>query len=156
MEIKENLPPLFVTGLSEGEGCFSVSFSHRKKMNTNIEVRPSFSISQHRSNLALIMQLRAFFRVGAVRYSARDRTYKYEARAIKDICRAVIPHFRQWPLRGTKQQDFVLFANICQMIHANLHRNVAHLKEIIDMAYRMNQSGTRRYRKEDLLRIISE
>jgi hypothetical protein len=37
----------YVTGFVDGEGSFLVSFSKRAKMLTGIEVRPSFTVSQH-------------------------------------------------------------------------------------------------------------
>ena len=35
-----------------------------------------------------------------------------------------------------------------------LHRNREYLRLIIELAYEMNPSGKRRYRKEELLRVL--
>jgi hypothetical protein len=39
------LQPWFVTGLTEGKGCFCIALALRTKMRTGLEVRPSFSLS---------------------------------------------------------------------------------------------------------------
>ena len=148
--------PWFITGLVEGEGCFSVSFTLRKKLKLGIETRPSFSLSLNQRDLALIKELHVFFKCGAVRYSRGDRTYKFEVRSIQDLIHNIIPHFKQHPLRGNKQEHFQRFEKICHSINANLHRNKKTLLEIIAMAYLMNPSGKRKHEKESLLKILDE
>ena len=150
------LDPWYVTGLVDGEGCFSVSFNCRSSLSTGIEVRPSFSLSQKVSSLAVLKALRRFFGCGGIRYSRRDNTYKYEVRSVADLVRKVIPHFRKYPLRTAKREDFEKFAHICRSVYAQQHRDPACLREIIDVAYAMNQAGKRRYTKEDLLRVLGK
>ena len=150
------LDPWFVTGLVEGEGTFSVSFNRRRKLRVGIETRPSFSVTLHRRDLALLKALRAYFGCGAIRYSRRDGTYKYEVRSVKDLVRRILPHFERYPLQGSKRQDFEKFAQIVRWVHANHHLNPRYLRKIIDLAYSMNPAGQRRYTKDDLLRWLGE
>src|SRR5665809_25868 len=56
------LDPWYVTGLTEGEGCFCVSFAIRPKLRVGLEARPSFSLSLNERDRALLEDLRAFFR----------------------------------------------------------------------------------------------
>ena len=150
------LEPWFITGLAEGEGCFSVSFSLRKKLKLGIETRPSFSISLNRKDLVLLQGVHQYFGCGAIRYSRSDRTYKYESRSVADLLNKVIPHFEKYALRGRKQEDFDLFADICRSVHANLHRNPDSLHGIIEKAYQMNPSGKRKHEKSQLLRMLDK
>ena len=152
----KTLPPWFITGLVEGEGCFSVSFSQRKRLKLGIETRPSFSLSLNRRDLRLLEQVQAYFGCGGIRYSRSDRTYKYEVRSVPELARKVLPHFERHPLQGSKAEDFRLFAEIVRMVYANLHRNPAHLRQIIKLAYQMNPAGKRRYTQEELLRMLGE
>ena len=157
MENKSSqLTPWFVTGLVEGEGCFSVSFTLRKKLKLGIETRPSFSISLNERDLPLIKQIHEYFGCGAVRYSKSDRTYKYEVRSVADLVMVILPHFEQYSLKGTKREDCLLFNEICRSVRANLHRSKRHLPEIIEMAYRMNPSGKRKHDKAVLLRMLDK
>jgi hypothetical protein len=151
-----NLDPWFVTGLTEGEGCFTVSFTLRQKIRIGIETRPSFSLSLNERDLPLVQALHAFFRCGAVRYSRFDRTYKFESRSVGDLLTSIVPHFERYPLRGRKRQDFAIFADICRKVRGNLHMSREHLGTIVEDAYRMNPSGKRRYELCDLLRRLGE
>ena len=150
------LKPWFVTGLTEGEGCFSISFTLRKKLKLGIETRPSFSISLNQRDLDLLKQVHAFFECGAIRFSHSDRTYKYEVRSVGDLVDKIIPHFKKYSLCGSKANDFQKFSEICQKVRANQHRNKAFLKEIISLAYEMNPSGKRKHDKRDLLKVLGE
>ena len=150
------LNPWFVSGLVEGEGCFTVSFSFRKRLKVGIETRPSFSLSLNQRDLALLRQVHAYFGCGAIRYSRSDRTYKYESRSISDLTRRVVPHFEQYPLVGVKKNDFIIFSEVCRKVRANAHLNPNILRSIIEMAYEMNPSGKRRHAKRDLLRELDE
>ena len=144
----------YVTGLTDGEGCFCVSFSYRKKLNTGIEVRPSFSISLNRKDLPLLQKISQIFGCGAIRRSARDRCYKYEVRNLEDLNRSIIPHFNNYPLQGEKASDFEKFAKICKMMKANLHRSKNHLPGLIEISYSINE-GKRKHNKEELLKYMT-
>ena len=150
------LDPWFITGLVEGEGCFNISFSLRKKLKVGIETRPSFSISLNRRDLDLIRKVHDFFGCGAVRYSRSDRTYKFESRSVTDLMEKIIPHFKKYSLCGSKANDFCRFAEICSSVSANRHLNKRFLSEIIESAYEMNPSGKRKHEKRDLLRKLDE
>lgn len=150
------LDPMYVTGLAEGEGSFSVSFNFRRSISPGIETRPSFSVSLNARDLDLIKGLRDYFKCGGIRFSRGDRTYKYEVRSIKDLITKIIPHFKNYPLKGSKKNDFESFVKICEMVHANLHLNKNYLKTIIEIAYTMNPSGKRKYKKEELLKVLGE
>ncbi len=150
------LEPWYITGLTEGEGCFCVSFTKRAKLNVGIETRPSFSLSLNRRDVELIKKVRAFFGCGGIRYSKSDRTFKFEVRNITDLVKKIIPHFEKYPLVGEKQEDFKKFREVCKMVRANLHLSKTHLKQIIELAYQMNASGKRKYTKGDLLSILEE
>ncbi len=148
------LNPWYITGLVEGEGCFSVSFNLRDRLKVRIETRPSFSLSLNRRDLNLLKQVHAYFGVGGIRFSKSDDTYKYEVRDIKALSERIIPHFEAYPLQGAKKEDFEKFKSICRMVRANLHLSRKHLPEIIELAYSINPSGRRKYTKEDLLRLL--
>jgi len=149
------LDPWYVTGLTEGEGSFSVSFTLRDRFKVGIETRPSFSISLNRRDLELIKEIQKFFGCGGIRFSRKDNCYKFEVRSVGDLVRRIIPHFENYPLQGSKAKSFEGFKKICKMLRANLHLSPVHLREIIEIAYEMNLSGKRRYNKEDLLRVLA-
>src|SRR5207237_6843258 len=76
------LDPWFVSGLTEGEGCFCVSFAVRSKLRTGLEVRPSFSLSLNEKDVELLRDLLAFFGCGWIRESEVDRTFKCDSASV--------------------------------------------------------------------------
>ena len=148
------LDPWYVTGLSEGEASFSVSFNYRERVTVKIETRPFFSLTLNKRDLDLLKKIREFFLCGGIRFSRSDNTYKYEVRSLEELLRRIIPHFERYPLQGGKKEDFERFKKICQMMKANLHLSPKYIVEIINLAFEMNPSGKRRYTKEDLLRVL--
>jgi len=145
----------YITGFTDGEGCFQVSFSLRKKMKFDIEVRPSFSVSQHKRNKEIILFFQKFFKCGGVRFSSRDQNYKYEARSIKDLTNTIIPHFDKFPLQTSKQEEFERFKKVCHIINQNHHLNKAGLVEIIKLSDNINRFGNKKYKRTDLLKMVT-
>jgi hypothetical protein len=101
-----SLDPWFVTGLTEGEGCFCISFSQRHKLRFGLEVRPSFSLSLNEKDRPLLKDLQTFFGCGSLRESRGDRTVKYESRSAQKLLRCVIPHFERFRYAATRQEAF--------------------------------------------------
>jgi hypothetical protein len=149
------LDPWFVTGLSEGEGCFCVSFAVRSKLKVGLEARPSFSLSLNARDRELLGALQAFFECGWIRESRSDRTFKYEARSVRDLVDHIVPHFEAYPLRGAKRHSFHGFARVCQMIGQGDHLRPEGMAEIVRIAYEMNL-GKRRHSASALLTTLSE
>lgn len=146
----------YITGLVDGEGSFVVSFSKRNKLKTGVEVRPSFSVSQHKRNRDILFRLQTYFKCGSVRFDSHDDTFKYEVRSLDEILNYIIPHFEQYPLQTTKQQDFERLKMVCLRMKTGLHRSQAGAEEIIKVAYTMNNLGARRYTQDALLQTISK
>jgi LAGLIDADG endonuclease len=130
-----------------------VSFALRSKLRTGLEVRPSFSLSLNEKDLELLRDLQTFFGCGWIRESKTDRTFKYEARAVRDLVDRVVPHFERHPLRRSKAKSFAAFANVCRMVEQGDHLRRDGLRSIIDVAYQMNL-GKRRLARDDLLRAL--
>ncbi len=145
---------LYLSGYTDGEGSFCVSFSPRLKLHTHVEVRPSFSVSQNRDRSEVLDLYLEYFHCGTVRKNPSDKTYKYEVRSLSDLLEKILPHFERFPLLSSKQKDFEKFNLICGMMKKGKHANTSTLVDIIQIAYTMNSSGTRKYSKEYLLRLI--
>jgi hypothetical protein len=110
------LDPWFVTALTEGEGCFCISFALRPTLRCGLEVRPSFSVSLNERDRTLLEDLQAFFDCGWIRESRSDRTFKYEVRAAHDLRSSIVPHFERFPLRGCKARSCAGFSDVCRMV----------------------------------------
>jgi len=156
MEVKERTNDYligWVVGFVDGEGCFHVSFTKRKRLKLNIEARCSFSVSQNRRSLESLEILQTFFGCGGIRYDSRSQCYKYEVRDRKDLGR-VVSFFSKYRLKTNKVKDFIVFREAYKLILRNHHLSESGLRKVIDLGYNMNSSGTRRYTKEELLRLL--
>jgi hypothetical protein len=144
----------YISGYVDGEGCFTVSISPRRKLRAGWEVRPSFSVSQNGDRAEVLYALQAYFGCGSIRPDRSDKTLKWETRRLEDILDTVIPHFERWPLMSGKRRDFERFTAVCQLMAAGGHRSREGLMKIVKLAREMNPSGRRRYDASAVLRQL--
>ena len=149
------LDPWFVTGLAEGEGCFCISFSLRARLKAGLEVRPSFALSLNERDRSLLEDLQIYFGCGSIRESRVDRTFKYESRSTAELLERIVPHFQEFPLRGSKRRSFDGFVRVCRMIDQGDHLERDGLREIVSIAYDTSL-GKRRHTQDQLLRVLDE
>ncbi len=145
----------YLSGYTDGEGSFCISFSPRPKLKTSLEVRPSFSVSQNGDRQEVLAVFQRYLECGTIRRNPSDRTFKYEVRSIKDLMQKVIPHFLKYPLLSSKRKDFEKFVTICQMIYRGKHLEQDTLKKIVELSYQMNGLGARRYNIQDIRKFIT-
>ena len=146
----------YISGYADGEGCFSISFSKRPKLKIGWEVKPSFAVGQNYDRAEVLRLMQRYFKCGFMRRDYSDKTLKYEVRSIDDLVNKIIPHFIKFPLRSSKRKDLKLFGRICGKIKQHRHLKPRGLENIIILAYQMNNSGRRRYRKSDILKSLAK
>ncbi len=144
----------YISGYVDGEGCFTISISPRRKLLVGWEVRPGFSVSQNGDRAEVLHVLQEYFGCGSIRPDRSDRTVKWETRRLEDILERVIPHFVAYPLVSGKRHDFERFAVICKSMAAGDHRCRDELLQIVKVARDTNPSGRRRYDVEEVLATL--
>ena len=145
----------YISGYVDGEGCFTVSFSPRRKLRMGWEVRPSFSVSQNADRAEVLSAIRTYFECGGFRPDRSDKTLKYEVRNLDSLLSTVIPHFERYPLMSSKRRDFETFATICRLLEGRKHLSREGLREIATLAVTMNPSGKRRFQLAELIDYTS-
>lgn len=55
------LNPNYITGFTDGEGCFFIGISSDSKYKTGYRVKATFQIGVHKKDLALLEQIKLFF-----------------------------------------------------------------------------------------------
>jgi hypothetical protein len=143
--------PSYISGYVDGEGCFTVSISPRPKLLVGWEVRPSLSVSQNGDRPEVLLSIQRYFGCGNLRPDRSDLTLKWEVRSLPLLWERVIPHFQTYPLLSGKHRDFDLFAAICGLMIRGCHRQPEGLVKIVRMAGRMNPSGKRGYRPDQIM-----
>jgi hypothetical protein len=141
----------YISGYVDGEGCFCVSFSKREKLNIGWEVKPSFAVSQNFDRRQVLDLMMKYFGCGFLRRDYGDKTLKYEVRSLDELLKKVIPHFISFPLKSSKQNDFLLFTEICKLMKDQKHLEIEGFKRIVELGYKMNGSGKRKHSKDILV-----
>ena len=146
----------YISGYVDGEGCFTISISPRRKLRAGWEVRPSFSVSQNGDRAEVLHAVMAFCGCGSIRPDRSDQTVKWETRRLEDLLGRVVPHFERFPLMSGKRLDFERFASVCRLMASGAHRDRAGLVDIVELARGMNPSGRRRYDAEAILASLRQ
>ncbi len=139
----------YIVGFVDGEGSFHIAIYKDSRMKTGIKLIPEFHVSQRVTSREVLDRLVLHFQCGYVKANHakndRDKTYVYVVRNRDDILQKIIPFFRKHKLQTEKSDDYMLFANIVGRMSVGEHRNKGTLRELLNLAYQMNQGG--RYRK---------
>ena len=144
----------YISGYVDGEGCFSISFSKRDKFLVGFETKPSFSASQNEDRAQILFLMQKVFGCGFIRRDYSDKTLKYEVRSSDEVIKKIIPHFEKYPLLSDKQKDFEFFKQVCFLMQRNLHREKNGLEKIMNLAFKMNPSGKRKYTKAEMQKAL--
>ena len=117
------LNPDFVTGLTDADGCFSISIFKRDKIEHKKGVKLTFTIKMLKNEAELLNMIKSFFACGNL-YHHKDGTLDFKIQDFHSLKNRVIPHFLKYPLRGTKYLDFTSFREAFNIIE-----NKEHLRE---------------------------
>ena len=137
----------YISGYTDGEGCFSVSIWRRPRLYVGWEARPSFSVCQKQGKGNVLKLIRDYFGCGSIRPSSTDGTDHYETRSVHDLIAKIIPHFERYPMLSTKQQDFERFKEICGIVATGAHLRVSGLRQILQHTLLMTYLSPKRKKK---------
>lgn len=145
-----------MSGYADGEGCFTVTFNRSARHRFGWDIRPSFSVSQNADRAEVLEIFKRTFGCGSIRPDRSDRTLKYEVRSIQELMSQVLPHFEQFPLSSSKQQDFERFAAIVQIMHRGEHLSSVGFSQIVKLAEELNSAGKKRYERSRIVPIAQQ
>ena len=128
---------------------------NRRGYRTGYQLTHEFVVTQGVRSVESLRGLKDFFGVGAVyrntRYdNHREDLLTYNVNKRADLLRVVIPFFREYPLRTTKQLDFEKFAHCAEKISTGHHLSPHGLADLLEIIETMN----RRKPRTELIRIL--
>src|SRR6202021_3322471 len=140
----------WITGYVDGEGCFSINFIrqphrlNRRGYKTGFQVAHEFAVTQGASSVDSLHLLMKFFGVGSVYINKRydnhkEHLYRYCVRQRKDLVKTIIPFFEHYPLRTSKQGNFLRFAECMDLMGTGAHLTSSGLIKIVEIAETINQ-----------------
>jgi hypothetical protein len=153
----------WITGYVDGEGCFSINLirqphrHNRRGYETGFQVAHEFAVTQGASSVDSLHLLMKFFGVGNVYINKRydnhkEHMYRYCVRGRKDLVKAIIPFFDQYPLRTSMQCNFLKFAECISLMETNDHLTRNGLIRIVKIAETMNHKKPR----TEIIRILRD
>jgi hypothetical protein len=153
----------WITGYVDGEGCFSINLirqphrQNRRGYKTGFQVAHEFAVTQGASSVDSLHLLVKFFGVGNVYINKRydnhkEHMYRYCVRARKELVKTIIPFFDQYPLRTSKQGNFLKFAKCMRLMETDAHLTPSGLIKIVEIAETMNHKKPR----TEIIRILRD
>lgn len=98
------LPSWYVTGITDAEGCFNLTNTHKRYVE--------YKVTQKVSSIDVLYYLQKFFGCGPVVIDNRkNNTYKYPVTSQADLQNYIFPHFKNFPLLTSKQLNFIDLMN---------------------------------------------
>ena len=97
----------YVTGFTDGEGCFLINIAKRDKYKIGWQIQLSFQIGLHAKDKALLEKIQNYFKVGSISKHG-PCVLHYRVQSTKDLA-IIINHFDQYPLLTQKFADYKLF-----------------------------------------------
>jgi LAGLIDADG endonuclease len=116
-----------------------------------------FVVTQGARSVGCLEELREFFGVGRIFENQRhdnhkEHLFQYLVGRRADLTEAIIPFFREYPLRTSKRYDFEKFTRCMDVIADGRHLTREGLIEIAQIAQTMNHRKSR----TDLIRILRD
>nr|YP_010183840.1 hypothetical protein LI437_mgp29 [Coccidioides posadasii]QVG61963.1 hypothetical protein [Coccidioides posadasii] len=111
------LNPNYISGFSEGEGCFSVNISSK----TN-QIIATFIIELHNRDILLLHKIQKFFKnTGFINSSLTRKSARFYISRKSDLINKVLPHFDVYKLQGNKLKNYLIFKEIVLLINSKAH-----------------------------------
>lgn len=130
------LNPEYVTGFTDGEGCFFVGIHSDPRLKTGYRVKAIFQIGVHEKDFAILEQIKLFFGVGYITKLGIE-SVQYRVSGLKDL-NIIINHFDKYPLLTRKQSDFMLFKEVIDLINEGKHLTLEGLNRIVSLKTTIN------------------
>ncbi len=134
----------WISGFTDGEGCFSVSIFRNKTTKSGWQVFPEFVVTQGKKSLPALKIFQEYFGCGTIiqniRYDDhREYLYRYCVRNLLDLRDNIVPFFQEHKLYTAKQKDFEIFADIVNRMYQKKHLTQSGMRAIARRIEKMNR-----------------
>ena len=142
----------WLTGFTDGEGCFSVSFIKNKTAKSGWQIFPEFVITQGEKSLQALKLFQEYFKCGRIFANRRHdnhskNLYRFCVRSIKDLQSKIVPFFEKNELRTTKKKDFEMFSKIIGEMSNRNYLSKKGATKIAKIIEKMNRKKKSRFLK---------
>ena len=145
--------PQFITGVSDAEASFFITFVKSNKYSLGYSVQLSYQITLHKRDKVLLELIKSYFGVGSIHMKNTREVMVYQVTSIKDLT-AIVSHFNKFPLNTNKRADYELFQMGFKLINQKEHLNTEGLLKILSIKASLNK-GLSSQLKTDFPNITS-
>lgn len=132
--------PDWLTGFTDGEGCFYVNTKKAKTL-TGYQIIMTFSITQHVRDERLLTKIVDYLQCGSTeKVSTRPGSVRFVVYNFTSIKDKIIPFFCKYPLQGVKSFDYNDFCKIANIMITKEHLTLEGVKKIKSLKSGMNSS----------------
>jgi len=133
--ILPSLSNCWLTGFTDAEGCFTVSF-----LENSIDFRFRYLVSQKGDiNVPILSHLILLFKSGVIEAHSKKSNYSYIISGGK-ACYNVYDYFHKYPLKTQKLASYILWKEIHKHIMNKDHLNPEIRIKLIEMATKVNNT----------------
>ena len=138
----------WITGFTDGEGCFSIAVINNKTTKFGKQIFPEFVVTQGMKSLTALEKIKNFFGCGNIFINKRydnhnENLYRYCVRSLNELNTKIIPFFRKYPLQTYKQKDFLIFEKVIKSMIKKKHLTEKGRKEVLAIISEMNRRKKR-------------
>ena len=127
----------WITGFTDGEGCFIVSITRNKNLNVGWEIRLFFKINLHERDKELLELMKNYLRVGKTSIHG-PQSFQFIVSSLKEL-KTIIDHFDKYPLITQKWTDFELWKQVFYLMKRGEHLTLDGLRKIVAIRASINQ-----------------
>jgi len=134
----EGLHPWLITGFCDAEACFYFSIT-KKNCKTGWGVRPTFHITLHKKDQALLELIQASLGgVGKIYKQGKD-SVQLTVYSLAELINVIIPHFEKYPLITQKRVDYEGWKEVLDLMNSKQHLTIEGLERIVGIKTFMNR-----------------
>lgn len=149
---KNGISDEYLSGFTDGEGCFYVGFSKRNDLPLKWQVITEFHLSQNPGGKNVLEAFCKRLGCGYVKpnhaQSFKDKTWVLIIKDRKELKEKLIPFFKKYPLHTSKRVDFEIFLQVLALIEQGKHLTKDGFKEIVELVFSTKRITNKRYSKE--------
>ena len=128
----------FITGFTDGEGCFQIQISPSKTTKIGWMVQANFLICIHKKDRAILELIKSYFGgIGNIWEQGTDSVL-YNVSSQQDLTNVIIPHFDKYLLITQNKADFLLFKKVVYLMVRKEHLTIKGLENIVAIRASVN------------------
>lgn len=152
---KKEITNEYLSGFTDGEGCFYVGFGRREDLPLKWQIITDFHVSQNPGGKNVLEAFRKRLSCGYLKENhpknPKDRSWVFIVKDRKELKEKVIPFFIKHPLHTSKQIDFEIFIQVLKIVEEKKHLHKEGFQKIVELVFATKRLTNKRYSRQQLL-----